>query len=194
MRRRVYLARHASHAEVGQILSGRSEIDLSDAGRCEAGRLADRLAGTPLAAIHASPRRRAIETARIVAARHALAVTEVAALDEIDFGAWSGRSFGELAGDPAWQRWNAERDEAATPAGETMTRAVARAADHLAAIAEAGPVLCVSHCDIIRGLVARYLGIGMAGIFAFDCDPASLTTLEPGDGGARLVTLNERPR
>ena len=190
----VYLARHASHAEVGHILSGRSEIGLSDAGRAEAARLADRLAGVPLAAVHASPRRRAIETAGIVAARHALAVTEVAALDEIDFGAWSGRSFAALERDPEWRSWNADRDGATTPAGETMAQAVARAADHIAAIDDDGPVLCVSHCDIIRGLVARTLGLAMAGIFAFDCDPASLTTLARQDGGARLVTLNERPR
>ncbi len=197
MRRRVYLARHASHAEVGHILSGRSDIGLSDAGRAEAGFLADRLADVPLAAVHCSPRRRAVETARIVAERHGLAVIEVAALDEIDFGAWSGRSFAALEDDPDWRRWNETRDHAATPAGETMALAVRRAADHLAAIGDGGeapgPVLCVSHGDIIRGLVARTLGLDMAGIFGFDCDPASLTTLA-GDGhDLRLVTLNERP-
>ena len=194
MRRTIYLARHASHAEVGHILSGRSEIALSDQGRGEAERLAERLLAVPIAAIHASPRRRAIETAGIVAAAQGLAVTEVAALDEIDFGVWSGQSFAALESDPAWRRWNADRGSAKTPAGETMAQAVARAAAHLATIDAAGPVLCVSHCDIIRGLVAKVLGLGMARILDFDCDPASLTTLERHQGGTRLVTLNERPR
>ena len=175
-------------------MSGRSEIGLSEGGRAEAARLADRLAEVPLAAIHASPRRRTLETAQIVAARHLVSVVEVAALDEIDFGKWSGQSFAALENDPAWRRWNADRNGAVTPAGETMARAVARAADHLAAIEEPGPVLCVSHCDIIRGLAARYLGLGMNGIFSFDCDPASLTTLARSDDDVRLVTLNERPQ
>lgn len=189
--RRVYLARHARHREVGHILSGRSEIGLSAAGRDEAARLAERLAGVPLAAVHASPRRRARETAEIVAARHRLPVTEAPALDEIDFGSWSGQSFAALEDDPAWRRWNAERGAAATPAGETMAGAVARAADHIATIEAEGPVLCVSHCDVIRGLVVHHLGLGMDAIFRFGCDPASLTTLESDAGGTRVLSLNE---
>ena len=72
----VFLARHASHAEVGHILSGRSDIALNDEGRLEAERLAKRLAAVPLAAVFSSPCRRARETADHVAARHALPVED----------------------------------------------------------------------------------------------------------------------
>lgn len=189
----LYLARHASHAEVGTILSGRSEIALSAKGRREAAWLAQRLADVPLVAIHASPRRRARDTAGAVAAAHDLPVTIERELDEIDFGDWSGRRFDALHDDPAWQAWNSERAAAVTPAGDSMAAAVARGVACIARVAQAGAVLCVSHCDVIRGLVAHYLGLGAERIFAFDCDPASLTVIALDDGGARLVTLNERP-
>ena len=190
---RILLARHASHAEVGAVLSGRSEIALSEAGRSEAARLADRLAEVPLAAIHSSPRRRARETAEIVAGRHGLTVELADDLDELDFGAWMGQSFTALADDPDWQCWNTHRGSAATPAGETMARATARALRHIEAVASPSPVLCVSHCDIIRGVVAHYLRLDATWLLGFDVDPASLTTLALHDRGAQIVTLNERP-
>jgi broad specificity phosphatase PhoE len=188
----ILLARHGSHAEVGSVLSGRSEIPLSPAGRAEARRLAARLADVPLAVIHSSPRRRARDTAAIVAERRGLSVMIVNALDEVDFGAWAGRSFDALEDDPTWRRWNEARGSSRAPGGETMAAATARAMDHIAAIAGDGPVLCVTHCDIIRGVVAHVLGLHADRLLAFDCDPASLTTLALWNGGGRVVALNER--
>lgn len=189
----ILLARHGSHAEVGSILSGRSEIALNAPGRSEAARLARRLADVPLAAIHASPRRRAYETAAMVAADRDLAVERVDALDEIDFGAWTGMSFAGLQGDPHWQRWNAARGNGRAPGGEAMAEATVRAMVHITAIAADGPVLCVTHCDIIRAVVAHVLGLHPDRLLSFDCDPASLTTLAFRDGAGRVVALNERP-
>lgn len=185
--------RHGTHAEVGKVLSGRSEIALDDRGRIEAEVLAGQLDGTPLASVHASPRRRARETAAPVAKRRGLEIRNAAGLDEIDFGSFTGRRFGDLAGDPAWDRWNAERGHARCPGGETMAEAVGRAKTYIAAIPpEDMPAVCVSHCDVIRGIVADLLGLDYGRMFAFECDPASITTLEFGQNGARLVRLNVR--
>ena len=190
----ILLARHGHHAEVGHVLSGRSEIALDAAGTAEAERLAERLAAMPLTAIHASPRRRARDTAAIVAARHGLPVTVLRGLDEIDFGGWTGQSFAALADDPAWHVWNAARGTAATPAGETMAAATARAIAAITAATGRGPVLCVSHGDVIRGIVAHVLGVPADRIFAFDVDCASLTTLVVDGDAMRLIALNERPQ
>lgn len=193
MSRIVHLARHGTHAEVGRVLSGRSPIALSEAGRTEAARLAARLAAVPLLAVYSSPRARAHETAAIAAAPHGLPVIVEDALDEIDFGDWTGRAFDDLAGDPAWDRWNDARGGAAPPGGEAMASAVARARAFLDTRPQ-GVTLCVSHCDIIRGVVAAYLGLDLDRMLGFDCDPASLTTLALHPGGAQLITLNERPQ
>jgi broad specificity phosphatase PhoE len=193
MTRTIYLARHASHDEVGIVLSGRSDITINQAGRAEAARLAKRLASVPLAAVYSSPRPRARETAAIVAQTHGLTVVDADGLDEIDFGGWTGKSFVALASDPDWRHWNERRGSAATPKGEDMNTATARAVRHIEAVAGEAPVLCVSHCDVIRGVVAHYLGLDADRLLGFDVDPASLTQLALHQGGGRLVALNERP-
>lgn len=76
---------------------------LSDEGVGEAKRMAVRLAGQGIDAVHVSPQARAVQTGAIVAAALGLAVEEVAALDEIDFGGWTGRSFDALGPDPEWR-------------------------------------------------------------------------------------------
>lgn len=188
----ILLARHGHHAEVGKVLSGRSEIPLSLLGREQALRLADRLADRPLDRVYSSPRRRAVETAAAVAERHGLPVEPAEDLDEIDFGAWAGQSFAALDDAPDWRAWNAARGSAATPSGETMRSATSRALRHIESMAAAGVVLCVSHCDIIRGIVAHYLGLSMDRLLSFDIDPASCTTIELAGGSARLIAINER--
>ena len=188
----ILLARHATTADVGRRLSGRAPIPLSPDGLAEAKRLAERLANVPLAAIHTSPLARAAQTAQAVAAQTGAPVIQATALNEIDFGGWTGRTFAELAGDPEWDRWNRTRAAAQPPGGETMAAAAARAVAHIQGIRADGPVLCVTHCDIIRAVVARYLGMPMNNLLRFDCDPASLTTIVLVPGGARVVALNER--
>jgi ribonuclease H / adenosylcobalamin/alpha-ribazole phosphatase len=195
MTAKVHLVRHCAHDEVGRVLSGRrAGAPLSAEGRAQAQWLAGQFArGEPIAAIHASPRLRAQETARAIADRLDLQVETVDAIDELDFGEWTGLSFDELDGDPRWQRWNCARGEAQIPGGETMAEAVARAVAHVDAIARqqwAGAVLCVSHCDIIRGVVAHYLGLGLDRLLAFDVDPGSVSTLVVGDWGGRLLELS----
>ena len=193
MSRLILLIRHGAHDEVGRVLSGRSDIGLNAEGVRQAERLARWLDAVPIDTLHASPRRRARDTALPLARRRGLPVAEAAAIDEIDFGAFTGRSFATLAQDSDWHAWNAQRDTAQCPGGEGMAAMLDRARTYRDAL-PAGTSAIVTHCDVIRGLVADVLGVPMRGIFAFDCDPGSITTLADGDGGWRLLSLNERPR
>ncbi|WP_315764509.1 histidine phosphatase family protein [Sphingomonas sp. Y38-1Y] len=190
MRRLIYLVRHAAHDEVGRVLSGRSEIALNAAGRAEAAALAAHLSSLSIDAVFSSPRRRAVETAAIVAPGRAPVIE--AALDEIDFGDWTGQRFDALPRDPRWHAWNAHRATATVPGGETMHAAAARALDFVRCI-DAQAAMCVSHCDVIRGVVALAIGLSLDRLLDFDCDPASVTTLAIEGDHVRLVTLNERP-
>ncbi len=190
----VILARHARHDEVGVVLSGRSDIALNTKGRAEARRLADRLANVPLAAVHSSPRRRCWQTAEVVAEPHGLAVTRADGLDELDFGRWAGERFDALDGDLDWVRWNAARGTAATPGGETMAGVAARATAVVVAVAGVRPVLCVSHADVIRAVVAQAMALPFDRVLEIDVDPTALTTLAVDGARVRCVTLNEGPR
>ena len=108
----IHLVRHASHDEVGRVLSGRSAISINAAGRAEAARAAERLAARSIHTVWTSPRERARQTAAIIAAPHGLEPTIAEALDEIEFGEWTGRPFAALDADPRWFDWNARRGSA----------------------------------------------------------------------------------
>lgn len=177
------------------MLSGRQEgIPLAPEGTSQAAALARLLSATPPDAVQASPVQRAQETARAIAAECGREVETVAALDEIDFGEWTGRRFAELDGDPAWERWNTARAAAEVPGGESMAAAQQRAVVHLRETARrhpGGTVAMVTHCDIIRAIVAAVLGLSLDRILRFDVGPATISRIAAGEWGERLMTLNE---
>ncbi|MDT9600392.1 histidine phosphatase family protein [Sphingosinicella rhizophila] len=192
----ILLIRHASHVELGRTLSGRRrDVALSKDGLRQADIVSDLLSTSPITGIYSSPRERAYYTARSIAERHELKVQIVDALDEVDFGEWSGLGFDELEGDALWCEWNESRATARPPAGESMAEAVERATAALRWLArehEGQMFACVTHCDIIRGIIAHYLGLSLDNMLRFDIDPASVSRLMLGDWGARIMTINER--
>lgn len=189
----VHLVRHARHGDYGRVLSGRSDARLTPEGEREARALAAWMARRGLTRLETSPRPRARQTADAIGAACGLSVEVSPALEEIDFGAWTGRSFAELGPDPEWRRWNAQRSQARPPGGESQAEAIARADGHVRALAAAAPdavAALVTHADIIRGLVVHHLGLGAQALLRFDADAASVTTLVLDGGGARLAGLN----
>ena len=192
----LFLLRHAAHDDVGRYLAGRAaQVNLGATGLAQARRLGTRMAREQFDAVFASPRERAQQTAAAVAvARGEMPVETVEALDEVDFGAWSGSTFEELNKRDDWQRWNGLRSMAETPAGETMLDVQRRAVGfvrQLTARDANGRFTLVSHADVIRSIVAHVLGLPIDTWQRFDISPASITTLVIGDWGGKVLTLNE---
>ncbi len=177
--RTVRLVRHAAHGALGHRLCGRQPgVRLSDQGRAEAQALARRLAGLGVTRVLASPMERARETAEPIAEACGAAVETEPALNEIDFGEWTGAAFEALDADPRWRAWNADRGRTRPPGGEAMTQAQARMAAWLAR--------CATDED-----EAPLLGLPLHFYDRFDIAPASIPTLELTDAGPRLLRLNE---
>ncbi|EYD76967.1 putative phosphoglycerate mutase protein [Rubellimicrobium mesophilum DSM 19309] len=156
--------------------------------------LGRRLVGETLTEIQTSPRERARATAEAVAQATGTPIIVSDALDEIDFGAWTGVEFASLDGQPQWDAWNASRSTARTPGGESMGEAADRIAAHVDGLAAARPgerIALVTHCDMIRALVARTLGLPLDNLLRFEIAPASLSRIEAGSWGARVLSLNE---
>lgn len=75
-----------------------------------------------------------------------------------------------------------------------MTTAQERAWIHVSGLARelAGKIaVVVSHCDIIRAIIARVLGLSLDNILRFETPPASVSRIVVGDWGARVISLNE---
>ncbi len=191
----LFLVRHGAHDRLGRYLDGRRPgVPLSDEGRRQAERVADRLARERVDAVHASPLERTMATATPIAARHGLDVAVEPALLELDFGEWSGMTFAALKPLDAWARWNAARATAATPAGDTMRAAQNRLLDFIdarRAAAPEGSFVLVGHADPLKAVVAFYLGASLDDLPRFEISPASLSRVEVEPWGARVMTLNE---
>jgi len=192
----ILLVRHAAYDNVGRFLAGRAPgVRLGVEGRAQAARLAERLRREHLEAVEASPRERTQETARAIADASGLAQPRtVDALDEIDFGQWSGQEFATLDADPLFREWNNARGAARTPAGETMGEVQDRIVRHMKLIARApnaARIALVSHADVIKAAVCYVLGLSLDSYRLFDIDPASVTKVRAGPTGMRLACLNE---
>lgn len=192
----VFLVRHATHSQVEHVLVGRTAgVRLSPAGCRQAEELAAWFADKAIDVVQSSPRERARDTAAPIAAALGLTVDIVPALDEIDFGAWTGCAFDALAGDPRWQDWNSARGQARAPGGETMVEAQQRVVGHIERLRELldgdGAVL-VSHCDVIRAALLYFLRLPVDAYSQLDVPPGSVSTVELDGASATAVEVNER--
>ena len=189
-----HLIRHATYDLLGQVLAGRSRgHSLNDTGRAEAERLAETLAGRPIVALVSSPLERALETAELIAKRLQLHVTIEHNLDEIDFGAWTGRRFDELHAAREWQAFNRFRSAAHIPDGETMLQAQARAVDAILRLHARWPgseVVVVSHGDIVKAVVAYFLGTPIDLMRRIEIAPASRSVLWLGETDVSVGAIN----
>lgn len=192
---RLYLVRHAAHEDLGRRLTGRAAGgSLTPEGQGQAEALARRLRGIGLSEVRTSPRLRARMTAEAVSRASGAPLVEEPALDEIDFGDWTGATFADLDGRPDWDKWNRARATARAPNGEGMMDVADRAWTHAAEVAARRPgqrVALVSHCDVIRALVATCLGLSLDNLLRFEVAPASVSRIEIAPWGATLLGLNE---
>lgn len=187
----VNLVRHGTTALVSRVLCGRAiDPPLDEGGRAQAASVKARLGDK--APVWSSPRRRTRETAEIISSDRP--VTVDAALDEIEFGAWSGRSFEDLAPDPEWQRWNAARSTARPPGGESFADVVARLERWIGERTDVPALTIVTHCDVIRAFVCHVLGLSADEWWRFDVDCGSVTRIMVVPGRTRLLSLNEGDR
>jgi probable phosphoglycerate mutase len=194
---RFYLVRHASHDLLGRVLAGRMPgVHLNARGRREADWLRERFRSVAVDALITSPLERSLETAGPIAAALGLAPEIEPALGEMSFGEWTGRSFEELEEVPAWRAFNTCRSVTPVPGGETMLQTQVRAVAALERLRERhgdGSVVVVSHGDVLRAVVAHYLGLCIDLLRRFMIEPASITTLHVAPDGATLVRLNDSP-
>src|SRR5512137_2575984 len=86
---RLYLIRHGSTSLTTEDrYSGGTEVDLSEEGRWQVTRLAERLANDNIVAFYCSPMRRTVETASIISSAYHQTPQPREGLREIHHGRW----------------------------------------------------------------------------------------------------------
>lgn len=194
----VVLARHGRTAwHSPNRYTGRSDVPLDTEGERQAAELARWAAGCGFAALACSDLRRAVDTARPVAAATGLALRVDDRLRELDFGMAEGLTLAQVrAADPeVARRFTADPVAHHFPGGEHPDHAVARfragLADVVTATGRAGPVLVVAHSTIIRLVVADAVGVPVGEYRRRlpALDPTSTSTLRLDERGRPVALL-----
>lgn len=199
MATRVYLIRHgATELSAEDRFAGAVDVLLSDAGRNQARLLGQRLARDKICAVYASPMKRTVETAELVAAPHRMPVTRVDEMREIAHGRWEGRTRAEVAREfkEEYDRWEHDPYTFAPLGGESGLQVTARALPALLQLVEKHegmPFIVVSHKATIRLLLSSLIGFDPRKYRdRLDQSPAALNILDFKDlGNARLTLFND---
>lgn len=185
------------HAEPERVVAapgaGRADPDLTPRGREQAQRVASWLGREPIAAVWASPLRRAVATADPLAAALSVPVATDERLVEYDRDFPDYIPVEELraTNHPRWRamvegRW----DDFASVDLPSFRERIGEALEERIAEHPGGRIVVVAHGGVINVWLGAVLGIARA--LWFDPAYASLHRVAASRGGARsLVTLNE---
>ncbi len=191
------LVRHAINdwVNTGRLAGWTPGVHLNQQGRAQAQALGDRLARISLGAIYASPLERCMETAEAVAVHHPeLAVQPLEAVGEVKYGKWQGARLSALRRQKLWQTVQIYPSRAQFPGGEAIRQAQLRAVDALEALVLRHPnqrIAVVSHSDVIKLVVAYYLGAHLDFFQRIDISPASITIIRLGSDRPSVLRVND---
>src|SRR5216110_2055967 len=196
---RVFTVRHgATVLSAEDRFAGATDVALSDEGREQTRRLADRLSHEKIMAVYASPLGRTVETAQILAAPHKLEVRMRDGFREINHGRWEQMTrkdveekFPEEAAE-----WEEDPYTFAPLGGESGLAVTARALPVLVEIVRTHrdqKVIVVSHKATIRLLLSSLLGFDPRRYRDnLDQSPAALNIVDFKDAvRARLTLFND---
>jgi alpha-ribazole phosphatase len=194
---KIFLARHGDTAENSrQRYWGSTDVPLSEVGREQACRLAERLQNEPLQAVYSSDLQRAVFTAEAIADRHQLKAETCPELREINFGELEGLTFNEIderypAVADAWRR---REPDLSYPGGESLTDFNDRVAGFQRRLGGWPPeanILVTAHSGTLRTLSCRLLGLNAECRWQFQLDLASLSIIDVYPEGSIISRWND---
>ena len=196
---RIYMVRHgATQLSAEDRFAGAVDVELSEEGKFQAARLAERLADDSIKAVYCSPLTRTIQTATILASPHQLSLNQEDGLREIHHGHWEGmrRSDVETQFPEEYAAWEEDPFTFAPNGGEAGVNVIARALPVIRKIVlehRGQNVIVVSHKATLRLLISSLLGFDARGYRdRLDQSPACLNVLDFKDPvRARLMLFND---
>lgn len=186
----VLLVRHGTTAATGRRLGGWTDASLDDRGREQVEATAERLADVDVAAVYSSPIVRTKETARIIASAVGCRVRTRKGLGEVDYGDWTDQPLGTLRKRALWKVIQSTPSRVTFPGGGSIRGAQAAAVEaieDLAADHAKQTIVAVSHADVIKAVVAHFLGMPLDTFQRLVVAPASVTALHLADGAPPML-------
>lgn len=196
---RLYMVRHgATQLSAEDRFAGAVDVELSEEGKFQAARLAERLADDHIAAVYCSPLTRTVQTATILAYPHGLPLIHENGLREIHHGHWEGMRRADVESEfpEEYAAWEEDPFTFAPQGGEAGVNVIARALPIIRKIVlehRGQNVLVVAHKATLRLVISSLLGFDARGYRdRLDQSPACLNLLDFRDPvRARLMLFND---
>ncbi len=195
----LFLLRHGEVEErYHRIFGGRIDMELSPRGHQQAAALAQYVRQKPLAAIYASPMKRAQQTLSPLADHAERGPVALDGLREVDFGDWTGLGWEQVRdrfGVSAYE-WLDMLDRAAIPNAECARTFRARVEPCLQQMLRDHPgesIAVVCHGGVVRMILSILLELPLTKMAAFEIDYASLTHVDHLPGKVEVQLLNFTP-
>jgi probable phosphoglycerate mutase len=188
------LIRHGRSADVVPGTPEAHDPELHEAGHRQVRALAARLAETPIDGVYASRLKRAVATARPLAAARQLPVQVIDDLEEVRLGDWANGEFRRRAAvrDPEWLAWSRTGRWDGVPGcegDEVFRHRVRGSVDQAIDAHPGGTVAVVAHGGSINAYLAELLGVERS-LFA-TIENTSISVVRIVDGIAMIVTVND---
>jgi broad specificity phosphatase PhoE len=188
----------------GLVQGADSDIELNDTGLEQARRLAAFFKDEPIAAVLASPLRRATATAEAIASQHELPVETDEGLKELKVGDLEGTSISNLP--TTFSRfllkWWQDGEAMRLPNGESLVELQQRVWNAIEGVLErhrtssdlnrdGTAVVVVSHYFVTLAIILKALDLPLEYFIKFRLDLGGVSILEFRDYGTRLLTFND---
>ena len=177
----IILIRHGETKwNVEGVFRGRIDIELNETGLKQTELLGKYLSKRKICAVCASPLKRVVRTAEIIASFHGLEVEPEPGLVDFDFGEWEGLSRQKVEDKykKLYDVWAVRPDKVRVPDGETLDEVRDRAmavVDDVIARYE-GAVALVAHRVINKVLICAMLGLDNSYFWKIKQDNCGVTT------------------
>lgn len=192
---RLFLIRHAENEYTvsGKLAGWIPEVHLNEAGKVQAEILSDYFKSVDIHHIYSSPLVRALETARPIAAAHDIRVVRCNSIAEVRYGKWQGKSLKVLRRQKLWDQIQRKPSICSFPDGESIMSVQNRAVEVVKEISDRHTnecVLLVSHADVIKMILAYYLGLALDLYQRLVINTASISEIMISENDVRIVSMN----
>ncbi|RPI77290.1 MAG: histidine phosphatase family protein [Desulfobacteraceae bacterium] len=193
---RLYLVRHGQvQGQESQRIFGSTDVEITDLGKTQMKHLAEKLRFAEIDVIYSSMLKRTISGAQIIGQWHDGPVFHLPEFAEMDFGAWEGMAFSEIAQqfqDELAQRQSDILHYRAPGARDTIQSLAERVLGCLKEIRrkhDGQNILLVGHAGVNRVILCDALGLDLNRVYHLHQDYGCLNIIDyfPDSTLVRLV-------
>lgn len=200
MTTKIFLIRHGeSHQNINDVLSGITDIPLSEKGKEQCSLLARYFENVEINKVFATPLQRAKDSARIIFPKHESLIEIAQSLIEFNYGNYEGykRSEYDSSNDKIIQQWITAPSNLTFPGGDNIQEHAQKTLTGITKLANENKgmvIACISHRTTIRLILSQIIGLHLDNFRSLPCSNCGISEITYNNEEWRLNSLNVTPK